>query len=259
MKKVIRREREKNPNMSLLKDISDLVLDEEMFLDGDDSKQSLLLFDNNKKNRRIIIIGRKSHVKILCESHIWLGDGTFKTTPTVGKQRFGQLYTIAGNFKRNLFTLLRILMQKKDTSAYVEIYLWMQSVARENNWVLNIKILMTDFEKAPHAAKRLVFGERVKSKGCQFHFGQAMMVELDGIGLRKKYFTDDDFKEDVRKLLSLVFVPEEFIEERFDEIANFLEHKGSEATKLLERKRSIVLNILMDWGDVVDPLDWRDS
>ena len=54
-----------------------------------------------------------------------MGDGTFDVCPYIGKEKFYQLYTIAG-FVRNVpFTLLRVLMQKKDAKSYKELFSFM--------------------------------------------------------------------------------------------------------------------------------------
>ena len=236
LKQMVKRSRRKTqPQFNDLRNISDLVLCPDMFLEDDDSKESLLLFDNKSKGNRIIVIGRKVHLRMLCESDLWLGDGTFKTCPKVGKQSFGQLYTIAGQRFNRLFTFLRILMENKCKTSYAQIFKWIKQSAEDNNWKLGFKMLLTDFELAPHVAKNVVFGDHIKSKGCRFHFGQAVMKDLNEFNLKREYFANSDFQEDVRKILSLPFVPESDMERRFDDIKWFLETTESKAVKLLPR------------------------
>ena len=179
LKQMGRRVRVKSqPRFTKLKVISDLQIKEEMFFEDQFKKESLLLYDNSKKGNRIIVVGKKSHLKLLGESRIWLGDGTFKTSPKVGNQTFGQLYTLAGSKNGKLFVFLRVLMERRQKVTYLDLFRWISSAIKANNWELNLDTLLTDFEMAPHAAKLIVFGENVRSKGCRFHFGQNVMKEL---------------------------------------------------------------------------------
>ena len=191
LKKMGRRVRVKNqPKFTELKSFSDLKLKEEMFFEDESKRESLLLYDNKKKDHRIIVIGKKSHLKLLSESQIWIGDGTFKTSPKAGSQSFGQLYTIAGSKSGKLFVFLRVLMERRQKVDYSDLFQWIRNSIEDNNWELSLATLLTDFELAPHAAKLLVYGENVNSKGCRFHFGQNVMKELGKYSMFEflKYF-----------------------------------------------------------------------
>ena len=96
----------------------------------------------------------------------------------MGSQTFGQLYTIAGIKNTKLFVFLRVLMERRQKSNYVDLFRWIKETAEVNNWSLSLDTLLTDFELAPHSAKLLVYGKEVSSKGCRFHFGQNVMKEL---------------------------------------------------------------------------------
>ena len=77
------------------------------------------------EGRRILIFGSNIHLYLLLLSLDWMGEGTFDVSPYIGKENFYQLYTIAG-FVRNIpFTLVRILMQKKDARSYKELFSFM--------------------------------------------------------------------------------------------------------------------------------------
>ena len=236
LKKLARRVRNKNlPQFTIMKNISDLELHPDMFLEERNSLETLLLFDNKISGNRVIVMGRKSHLKLLCESKIWLGDGTFATSPKVGSQSFGQLYTIAGRINQRLFILLRVLMERRQKKSYSYLFNWIKESAIQNDWKLSLELLLTDFELAPHAAKRDIFGDSVKSKGCRFHFSQSIIKEVNELKMKKDYFEDEDFEEDVRKLMSLAFVPEDDIVRRFLEVKAYLEAKDSQAVRLLDR------------------------
>ena len=114
LKTMGRRIRRQNlPQFSTMRNISHLNISPEMFFEDSSKKESLLLYDNKKAGGRVLVLGKKSHLRILCESPIWLGDGTFKASPRVGSQTFGQLYTLAGSMKDKLFILLRVLMERR--------------------------------------------------------------------------------------------------------------------------------------------------
>ena len=77
------------------------------------------------EGRRILVFGSKIHLYLLLRSLDWMGDGTFDVSPYIGKEKFYQLYTIAG-FVRNIpFTLVRILMQKAEARNNKELFSFM--------------------------------------------------------------------------------------------------------------------------------------
>ena len=42
---------------------------------------------------------------------------------------------------------------------------------------------------------------------CLFHFGQCLWREIQSLGLRNKYTTNDTFRMNVKKLMALAFLP----------------------------------------------------
>ena len=53
--------------------------------------------------------------------------------------------------------------------------------------------------------------------------------------MKKRYFSDEEFQIDVRKILSLPFIPASDIVKRFDELQDFLQTSKSDAVPLLKR------------------------
>ena len=111
--------------------LQDLVIDPLWFEIRPGSNETVLLFDNGAgresevEGRRILVFGSKVHLNLLLRSLDWMGDGTFDVSPYIGKEKFYHLYTIAG-FVRNIpFTLVRVLMQKKDARSYKELFSFM--------------------------------------------------------------------------------------------------------------------------------------
>ena len=111
------------------------------------SNETLLLFDNGAgkecevEGSRILVFGSKVHLNLLLRSSDMMGDGTFDVCPYIGKEKFYQLvrkynffkcflihvfqYTLAGFIRKVPFTLLRVLMQKKDAKSYKELFNFM--------------------------------------------------------------------------------------------------------------------------------------
>jgi len=54
------------------------------------NNELFLSYDSGNNESRILIFTTKSNLNLLQESDNWLGDGTFKTVPSI----FSQLYTI---------------------------------------------------------------------------------------------------------------------------------------------------------------------
>ena len=113
------------------------------------SNETLLLFDNGvgreseMEGNRILVFGSKVHLHLLLRSLDMMGDGTFDVCPYIGKEKFYQLvraymnigklkdsyfkfqYTLAGFVRNTPFTLLCVLMQKKDAKSYKELFNFM--------------------------------------------------------------------------------------------------------------------------------------
>ena len=64
---------------------------------------------------------------------------------------------------------------------YYDLFSWIHESAKTHGWGFHLTTLLTDFELAPHAAKQLLWQEKVKSKGCRFHFGHGVMVEIGNL------------------------------------------------------------------------------
>ncbi|CAG8501564.1 14261_t:CDS:2 [Dentiscutata heterogama] len=106
------------------------------------------------------------NIQYLSQAMFWLMDGTFKTVPKL----FYQLYTIhAPVGATNL-----------------------NEIAEENNIVLNLSIIITDFECASINASHNEF-PNITNKCCFFHLGQSGWHKIQKVGLANQYGDDDNF------------------------------------------------------------------
>ena len=77
--------------------------------------------------------------------------------------------------------------------------------------------VIADFEEAPAAAVRNVFGNNVVVSGCWFHYAQALIKRLRKLGLTDAYRHDEETQTAFRCLLSLPLLPAGDIEPAFRE------------------------------------------
>jgi len=61
--------------------------------------------------------------------------------------------------------------------------------------------LIADFEDAPAATFRVVFGEQLQISDCWFHYTQAVIRRMKKLGLQKAYTTDEQTQLAFRCLL----------------------------------------------------------
>jgi hypothetical protein len=84
-----------------------------------------------------------------------------------------------------------------------------------------IKSVQSLFPNVLHKGNILTFiniQAKIKSftSGCLFHFGQCLWRQIQTLGLSKKYQEDKCFHLNVRKLMSLAFVPVVDVVKAFD-------------------------------------------
>ena len=63
--------------------------------------------------------------------------------------------------------------------------------------------VIADFEEAPAAAPRNVYGDQLIVSGCWFHYAQALIKRLRKLGLTDAYRNDEETQTIFRYLLSL--------------------------------------------------------
>jgi len=67
--------------------------------------------------------------------------------------------------------------------------------------------VIADFEEAPAAALRNVYGDQLIVSGCWLHYAQALIKRLRKLGLTDAYRNDEETQAIFRCLLSLPLLP----------------------------------------------------
>ena len=78
--------------------------------------------------------------------------------------------------------------------------------------------LIADFEDAPAAAFRTVFGDQLAISGCWFHYAQAVIRRMKKLGLQEAYKTQEQSQLAFRCILSLPLLPVSDIEPGFGDL-----------------------------------------
>jgi hypothetical protein len=143
-------------------------------------------------------------------------DGTFKSVP----HDFFQLLTISGFVFGKSYSLIYVLMSDKSQVSYEKVFLKIREMTG-----LNMHVVLIDYEIALQKALIKVF---VNSQihGCIFHHGQAIWRNLQSRNLTNQYRSDKSFSVLIKNILSLVFVPTEYIFDYFLHIKNKIKFEG---------------------------------
>lgn len=164
--------------------------------------QNFLFADYCDKKTRILLFASEEGREILKQAKEFYCDGTFKSAVPP----FSQLYTIHADLgstndqNMNIIPVLYALLPNKKQSTY-EIMLHLiksQIVEFQPN------LFITDFEFSALAAIRKVFPES-KSRGCLFHFSQAVWRKAKQIGLTKSKVC----KTHIKRCIALAYLPRE--------------------------------------------------
>ena len=152
-------------------------------------------------------------LKILSQSEQWHSDATFKSTP-VG---FFLLLIIHGFFKNNMCPSVLTLMHRKllESNKFVLEKLIIKILNLKIQ--LNPKIIFSDFEISLMKSFSY-FWPFPSIKECNFYFSQCIFRQVITIRLKKKYKSTESFRNWVRKLIALSFVPIEEVQDGLNEL-----------------------------------------
>lgn len=173
-----------------------------------DKFAAMLLFDSGPGNDRLIILGNQALLDGLARADIWLADGTFKVVPEV----FFQLYTIHFQFAPGINPVgLYCLLTNKSRTTYNRLLREIQALIPE----AQPRKILLDFETASMAAFAAAFPEAIIT-GCYFHLCQSVIRKVQQLGMKEDYDTNDVFRESIRSLAALAFVPALEVAAAFD-------------------------------------------
>lgn len=110
--------------------------------------------------------------------------------------------------------LIWALLPNKSKSTYLEMFSAIRQAFLERFSHLPPpprRVFLMDFELAAIDAVQEVFPDAV-TKGCTFHFRQALNRNIGTIGLSREYVSQDTYLKDwVRQIMSLTLLPAVFV------------------------------------------------
>ena len=133
-------------------------------------------------NDTALIFASEHQLALLCPSSVVYIDSTFRVVPSL----FYQLFTIFVPHAEHTFPVCFALMSRKTTALYEAVFGKVRAAVPQ----FQPPQVIADFEEAPAAAIRAVFGNEVIISGCWFHFTQALVKRVRKLDLVNA-FRDD--------------------------------------------------------------------
>ncbi|CAF0869379.1 unnamed protein product, partial [Brachionus calyciflorus] len=176
----------------------EINLDNEFGLTEDG--QPFVLFDS-KDNDRIIGFCSPIGLEILSKAKRLHSDGTFKCTPRL----YYQTFCIHVWFLEQMFPCLFVLLKEKSESIYRKMLTLLKEACFERGIVLNPDTLVTDFEIASIKAFRFHFTS-IKVLGFYFNYAQSIRRNVDILGLKIPYSSNDEIQFLIKSSIALSVV-----------------------------------------------------
>ncbi|RWR98413.1 hypothetical protein B4U79_04232, partial [Dinothrombium tinctorium] len=135
---------------------------------------------------------------------------------------------------RKFLPKLWVLMTHKNMESYERLFEEIRDYAEELEVLLNVQVIITDFEQAVIRVIREQFPQ-ARHKGCNFHLGQIIWRRIQGEGLAKFYGENEEGSLLLRHLGALAFLKDEEIEEAYNGLeSRFRSEFGGVLVKLWE-------------------------
>ena len=184
----------------------------------------------DKPFSEIVILSSNFMLERLSEAEEWFLDGTFWAAP----ENFRQILNIVIYNQRmdKYICAAHILLSSKEAKEYEYALGNFLQKAKINNYKLQPKVIMSDFEKSLRKAISSVF-VGTKLLGCQFHFVKALWRRAEKLGLRNKAKKIKTSRV-ITILTFLVHVDGPKRREYFDEIRELLKNEEKSIRALLD-------------------------
>ena len=191
--------------------IDEITLD---FINIKNSRDEKILL-HNAEDKSFIIFGTVTNLEMLSSCKYWMADGTFKIVPKM----YSQLFTIFGFIHGCYYPFLYILMVDKKQITYENVLRAIENVSLENGFeIISDFIITLDYELASSNAFSVVF-TRCEIKRCFFHLTQSVYRKVVSCGFTELYKSNSEFRDNVKMLTALSFLPVNVVEEAFDNIS----------------------------------------
>ena len=214
-------------------------------VDEDDNEEyqdvaanSTINVENAKKPKRVLIFTTVVMLGLLAVCKNGSVDGTFKAMTRKWKQLFIYMVYYRGSFlpvafgwlpnkhaiSYHFFLLLLLLKFRENQVGIIDLY------GRGSLKLMKIKL---DFELAIHRAFETLF----KLKDCYFHFSQAAWRKVQKGGMVVSYMSEKKFRDFIRSVVALAFLPLNQIEAAIDELKAVEFEKDSPAYEQMTKFR----------------------
>jgi len=198
------------------------VIDDSPFYRGEvttDDSSSALIFASDEQ------------LNLLRSAHVVYIDATFRVVPAL----YHQLFTIFVPRAEYAFPACFALMTRKTTTLYEAVLRKVHDMEPQ----FQPTQVIADFEEAPAAALRSVFGDQLLVSGCWFHYAQALIKRLRKLGLTDAYHNDDETQTIFRCLLALPLLPVGDIAPGFQELKTLLSAQSATSASTTQLLRYV--------------------
>jgi hypothetical protein len=186
------------------------MINGQQFLQYDN--RDFLLQNPHLPRNRMLIFGANETARFLSQTPDWFGDGTFNIAPT----QFTQLYTLSGLRNHWQVVGLYALLPNKTGVTYNSYMEQVHQIVDEHHGQEPVTFL-TDYERGMLNAVEATYPNTTR-KGCLFHLSSNVYKHVQHNGLVQQYNHDAVFRQNIRMLPALAFVPEDDVVNAFDEI-----------------------------------------
>lgn len=174
--------------------------------------ENFLLHSSPTKN--LLIFGTVNNMEMLCQSSHWMGDGTFYIVPCI----FEQLFTLFGYIHEVYYPLIYVLLSDKKQSSYEQMLEGILEICNKQNVdPPEHFIIHLDYEVASSNAFTKIFPQCQIGR-CLFHLSQSLYRRVTSLGLKQLYMENTNFRDSVKKLVALTFLPADEIVQAFDDL-----------------------------------------
>ena len=169
--------------------------------------QPFLIAEDGIDEDKLIIFASDGNLRQIAEAECLFVDGTFQVCPRI----FYQIFTIHARVNGIHVPLAYLLLPNKRQETYERVFM---VLAEKVQLAFGINLapttIVSDFELGILQAAKAVF-PAVVTKGCYFHFCQALLRKLQQLGLQTQYQEDQEVSSFVRHTAALAFVPLRYV------------------------------------------------
>jgi len=163
------------------------------------------------RDRRHLLFCTPEQRTLLQNASVWYLDGTFDVVRYPFVQLYGVHAFLTQDGGAKQVPLAFVMMSGKSKHDYKAV---LKELRRSGGSPVAVVL---DFEAAVWKAVRAVF-PTASLRGCNFHWGQAVLRKMQALGLQSAYHEDHGTRRFCRKLLALPFLPHEHIMPTFQSL-----------------------------------------